>query len=641
VLVATAGAAALLWALPRAGAAPEGDPGAVRASQEAKVELGRRLFFDPVASRSGARSCASCHDPEHGFSDTQTSSDDDVLITLRHSQTLIDSHRNPTAHWDGQFASIEELVFARLDLVDGVKGRFGLGTSTGGGGYGPPPPPPPPTVSPRSAPAPETDEDEPADPPPADKPPVTPGDAAGGHAGGAKEPGKAPDAVPQNPDASSAAKKPGEPDVRARRGRLAVKVLPLDLTRLPSVSQTIERSGRYEDGFRAAFGNTSVTTARMAEAIAAYCRTLESQEAPIDRHIAGRREALSPAAKRGLALFQGRAGCAQCHVMEGQHPAFTDFRFHNTGIAWRAREQGGAPGADEAAALERSDIDPGREHFSRSTADRHAFKTATLRDLPRRGPYMHSGAFDTLAAVVRHYAHGGSKDPRQDARIRPFEATDSDVADLVAFLEALNGEARPGLPTTLGPARAERTRVRLVDARQRPLANWTLDLVPEGDCLPGPADLRDRVRTVTTDAAGTFEFSPGLRTHMRLALPDLLVPVGGALVPDTCRQVTVVVPIDGRVALVVAFGTGVEAPARLVAEHEGTMRLPGHTPPRTVFDRVAALEVGGRKAVSYEGWLRTDVPPEVVVRVPGDRRAWPDHRLRLTDSRTLKLDLEE
>jgi hypothetical protein len=115
--------------------------------------------------------------------------------------------------------------------------------------------------------------------------------------------------------------------------------------------------------------------------------------------------------------------------------------------------------------------------------------------------------------------------------------------------------------------------------------------------------------------------------------------VGGALVPDTSAEATVTVPVDGRVTLVVTFEAGAAAPDRLVAEHELTMRLPGHGAPRTHFRRVALLEVGGRAVGSYEGWRRTDLPPEVIVRFPGDRRARPEHRLKLTGERTQRLDL--
>jgi cytochrome c peroxidase len=35
---------------------------------EARVALGRRLFFDPILSADNTVACASCHRPDHGFS---------------------------------------------------------------------------------------------------------------------------------------------------------------------------------------------------------------------------------------------------------------------------------------------------------------------------------------------------------------------------------------------------------------------------------------------------------------------------------------------------------------------------------------------------------------------------------------------
>lgn len=34
-----------------------------------RISLGKRLFYDPILSGNGTRSCASCHQPEHGFTD--------------------------------------------------------------------------------------------------------------------------------------------------------------------------------------------------------------------------------------------------------------------------------------------------------------------------------------------------------------------------------------------------------------------------------------------------------------------------------------------------------------------------------------------------------------------------------------------
>ncbi len=613
-------------------------------SEADRVELGRRLFFDPLASRSGARSSSSCHDPLHGFSDPATRSPDDVGRTKRHSQTILDSHLNPTAHWDGEFDSIEELVLARLDRVNGTRSPFrggpfsGLGENGGagarggrsGGGYGGPPATTPPTAPP----------EEPRDPqaPPPD--PADPDATADDDAQAAAE--------PPGPAAGEAPDGGGRTDAAGgRKQRLAKagsepgpEVLPLDLTKLPHVADLIESSGRYAEGFKAAFGSPRVTSARIADAIATYCRSVRSTEAPLDRHLRGEAGALSESARRGLALFRGRAGCVQCHVMEGSRPTFTDFRFHNTGIAFKTAARGRAPDEGPLDLDEREQVDLGRSLLTTQSNDRRAFKTATLRDLTRRGPYMHDGAFETLADVVRHYAAGGSpKDERQDPRLRPFGVTDAEVADLVAFLESLTGDEQPGRVTTAWSARAALTRVRLIDGRGRPLAGLSLELVEEGDRMPGWSEDRRVARRVTTDADGAFEFEPGQTTHVRLALPDGLPATGGLLVPDTCARAVVEVPVDGRVTLVLSLAPGANAPERLVAEHEGTMRLPGHLPPRTVLTRASLHELGGRRLASYEGWLRTDVPPRVIVRVPGDRRADPDHRVTLVAGKTVRLDL--
>ena len=61
--------------------------------QAARVELGRRLFFDHTVSRTGSVSCASCHDPEHGFSDPRRLSEDESGPSRRHSQSVLDLPR--------------------------------------------------------------------------------------------------------------------------------------------------------------------------------------------------------------------------------------------------------------------------------------------------------------------------------------------------------------------------------------------------------------------------------------------------------------------------------------------------------------------------------------------------------------------
>lgn len=68
LLLLAAAAPSWKWALPD-GIAPPSVP-AGNDMSAAKVELGRRLFYDADLSADGTLSCASCHEQRHGFADS-------------------------------------------------------------------------------------------------------------------------------------------------------------------------------------------------------------------------------------------------------------------------------------------------------------------------------------------------------------------------------------------------------------------------------------------------------------------------------------------------------------------------------------------------------------------------------------------
>lgn len=176
-------------------------------------------------------------------------------------------------------------------------------------------------------------------------------------------------------------------------------------------------SPAYARDFRAAFGSRATLTL-VARALASYVRTVVSGDSPYDRRT------LNPAAQRGMKLFFGKAGCSACHA----GPNFTDEQFHNTGVAWRT----GSP------------ADIGRAAVTGAAQDQGAFKTPTLRDVARTGPYMHDGSFATLAEVVDYYDRGGQKNAGLDAALRPLHLTAEEKAEIVAFLESLTGRIETG-----------------------------------------------------------------------------------------------------------------------------------------------------------------------------------------------------
>jgi cytochrome c peroxidase len=89
-------AAAASWVVARDGwSGPVDKPAASTPDAAATIELGRRLFFDSAVSRTGRASCASCHDPDHGFTDIAHPSADETGPSRRRSMTVADLPATP------------------------------------------------------------------------------------------------------------------------------------------------------------------------------------------------------------------------------------------------------------------------------------------------------------------------------------------------------------------------------------------------------------------------------------------------------------------------------------------------------------------------------------------------------------------
>ena len=80
-----------------------------------KVDLGERLFFDPVLSRDGTVSCASCHLPELAFADPRPLSIGvDGRTGLRNSPGLANIAYQRLFFWDGGSLTLENQILAPL-----------------------------------------------------------------------------------------------------------------------------------------------------------------------------------------------------------------------------------------------------------------------------------------------------------------------------------------------------------------------------------------------------------------------------------------------------------------------------------------------------------------------------------------------
>lgn len=193
----------------------------------------------------------------------------------------------------------------------------------------------------------------------------------------------------------------------------------------------------------------------ISNAIAGFVAVeFRSDTSPFDAYLRGQ-GTLPADAARGMGLFYGRATCASCH----SGPFQTDHGFHARGVPQL--------GPGKAARFESHRRDTGRMRVTGREEDAFAFRTPSLRNVAHTAPYGHAGSHATLAGFIRDHAdpvsalarYGRAQvilpalsvddwqimdDPVELGAIRdavqtpPILLSDSDIADIVAFLHSLS-----------------------------------------------------------------------------------------------------------------------------------------------------------------------------------------------------------
>jgi cytochrome c peroxidase len=286
---------------------------------DTKIELGKFLYFDTRVSKDMSISCASCHNPFHGFADPdRVSAGVGLQKGGRNSPTVLNRLFSSDQFWDGRAASLEEQ--AHGPLTNPVEMAMG-----------------------------------------------------------------------------------SHDDVVAR----------------------VKAVKGYAPLFKKAFGSDGIDMTRIAQAIAAYERTVVTGNSAYDRYQAGDKDALSASAVRGMELFNGKANCKTCHASFN----FTDENYRNIGVG-----------------MNKPKPDLGRYEISKKEEDRGAFKTPTLRNLLDTAPYMHDGSEATLMDTIEFYDKGGIGNPQLSKDIKPLKLSQQEKVDLVAFLQSLQGEVNNATP---------------------------------------------------------------------------------------------------------------------------------------------------------------------------------------------------
>jgi len=212
----------------------------------------------------------------------------------------------------------------------------------------------------------------------------------------------------------------------------------------------------YRSLFDAAFPTTPTfnryTKVTAGLAIAAYERSLLSNQAPFQKWIAGDLDAMNAKQKEGALLFFGKANCVSCH----SGPALNSMEFYALGMKDLEGPGTYGAGVDDSTKY-------GRGGFSRKAQDMYKFKVPQLYNLKDSPFYGHGGSFTRVRDVVSYKnaaiaEHLGVPSQQLAGAFAPLELTETDIDALTEFLEE----------ALYDPA----------------LDRFTPDLLPSGYCFP-------------------------------------------------------------------------------------------------------------------------------------------------------------
>jgi len=182
---------------------------------------------------------------------------------------------------------------------------------------------------------------------------------------------------------------------------------------LGNVLRKLAADTAYHRMFAAAFGNDSINSQHLLNALAQFTGSIVSAGSKYDQYKQGK-AAFNEIELSGYSIYKTR--CATCHP----EPLFTDGTFRNNGLSLNALG------------------DIGRMRITGLREDSLKFKVPSLRNLLLTYPYMHDGRFVNLQQVLDHYTVGIVQSPTLDPLLkRGIPLTEQQKGDLLVFLSDL------------------------------------------------------------------------------------------------------------------------------------------------------------------------------------------------------------
>jgi len=180
--------------------------------------------------------------------------------------------------------------------------------------------------------------------------------------------------------------------------RPIVNHVEMGINDLSALEQKLANVSYYPALFDKAYGSPEVTTAKVADALAAFLGTISATNTRLDK-VNRNETTLTPLELKGQALFFTKYDCNSCHQVGSPNGYIFAGTFANIG-------------------LDENDTDEGVAGVTRNPADVGKFKIPSLRNVALTAPYMHDGRFETLEEVIEHYSDGMEDNPNLDPRLR-------------------------------------------------------------------------------------------------------------------------------------------------------------------------------------------------------------------------------
>jgi cytochrome c peroxidase len=172
-----------------------------------------------------------------------------------------------------------------------------------------------------------------------------------------------------------------------------------------------------------------------AQSIAAFERTILSNEAPFQKWLRGDEDALSEKELKGAQVFFGKGGCVGCH----NGPALSSPRFATKEEMFFAVGFGDLDMNEGVVGAITDAVRKGRGGFTGDEFDNYKFKIPPLYNLKDSDFMGHGATFATVREVVEYKNAGTSQADipldRLDYRFRPLELTEEEIDELVYFIE--------------------------------------------------------------------------------------------------------------------------------------------------------------------------------------------------------------